>query len=369
MSLEIKKYPNGYAVCVSLAEDIPYDSLMDFDEFLGNSFTFLPRAVQQYRTGYFESNNDFAQYIYQSFDEYEDGIGAFLLKKWEQAKHKISGTHTFNEDGLTYWDDNAKKSYQEQWKPVLEAHLEYLKDCDDYDFEEFVENLDSGVTIYKFPFIAHLTLEDEYDVDQQRKKWVEHLTQKLAEFETSMDLTTLDGVVEYFTYGDSYVENWDKFSMIPDPDYWHRYEETIKQYLFGNPFITPVEIIDGYDVSLHLVSESESLQNIDGFMFVDSNQLKNDPVDAKANHRSYANKFLSHEFYDADLVFIVPEGKKHLYPDAEYSKDLGAYVVRDIESCLVLEESEALKYFDYIAEQPPFDPVYNYSVLGQVQKI
>lgn len=371
MSLEIKKYPNGYAVCVSSSEYNPYNSLKDYDEFLGNAFTFIPNAVRKYSSGYFDSSNSFAQYIYQAFDEYQDNIGDHLRCKWEQTKRFISGTHTFNEDGLTYWNDNANKLYQEYWKPVVEAQLNYLKDCDDADFTEFAENLDMGICITDFPFVEHLTLSDPYDIDEQRKKWVDYLTQKLSDYESGVNLIELDSVSDYFMYGHSVVENWEKFSMLPNPDYWTRYEETIKGYLFNSPFITPVKIHHGYNLSIDPVHDFEDLGKIEGFMFVDSNQLEADPIDARANFRTYANEFLIGDFYDADLIFIVPEGQQHLYPESEYLKEFKAYVVRDLSeaSNICLGQKEALESFDYIESQPAYHPVYNYTTLGQVQRI
>lgn len=371
MSLEIKKYSNGYAVCVSPSEYDPFDSFMDYDEFLGNAFTFFPNVTHKYSAGYFDSKNDFAQSICGYFEDYREKIGYHLRLKWEQAKQQISGTHIFNEDDLTYWEDNANKVYQEHWKSALQYQLDYFKDCEDVDFIEFVENLDRGITISLFPFIKDLTLSDPYDIDAERKKWIDHLTSKMAEFESGIKLTDLDNLIDYFMYGDSYVENWEKFSMLPDPDYWTRYEETIKYYLFNSPFIMPVKIHQGYNLCIDPVYNFENLEKIEGFMLVDSNQLEADPVDARANFRAYANEFLSGDFYDADLVFIVPEGKQHLYPESEYSKEFNSYVVRDLDepTIVCLGEKEALKCFDYIESQPPYDPVYNYTTLGQVQRI
>lgn len=369
MSLEIKKYPNGYAVCVSPSEHNPYNSLSDYDEFLGNAFTFTNLAVRKYSSGYFDSQNNFAQSISDYFYEYREKIGYHLRFKWEQAKRLISGTHTFNEDGLTYWDDNANKIYKEHWKPVITEHLNYLKDCNDDDFSEFVENLDSALTLGNFPFVAKLLLPNPYYVDEQRKKWIDHLTAKLAEFESGINLTKLDEVIDFYMYGDNHVENWLKFSMIPDADYWTRYEKTIKDYLFGSPFITPVSIQHHYHLNICPISIDDDLGNIEGFMFIDSHQLENNLKDAVKNFLQYADEFLSGDFYDVDLIFIVPEGKQHLYPECELSKDIGGYIVRDLNnpSVLCLGQNAALEYFDYIEKEPPYHPTYNYTVLGQVK--
>ena len=365
MSVSIKKHPNGYAVIVEPEDVNIFKNISDYDEYLGNAFSSSSNV-----SDYFSSKNDFFNEVSQTFEDYQENIGEYLKGKFERSVKEISGTHLFDLTDTSFWDVNANKLYQEMWKPVVEAHLDFIKKADTCDFEEFVENLDDSFTTDNFPFIKGLKLDlnsnGEYFPESERKKWVEKLTERLAEYESGVTVSQLDDLIDLYMYGYNYIYNWNKFSMIPDPDYFNRYEKTIVYYLENNPFIVPVVIQDGhYSVTVHTCSE---LHNCNAFMFLDNAQLERDPQGL--NQLKYLNNVLEGNFYSADLVFLVPEKDKHLYPECEYSKDLKSWAILNIESCgFILNEDEALNYYDYIAEQPPYDPVYNYSTLGQVTKI
>lgn len=367
MSISIKKHPNGYAVIAEPEDQNIYQSLSDYDEYLGNSFSFNTDKISDY----FKSANNFMDSILSIIEEPDEDVGTNLKKRWEQAKETIKGTHTINDSELTYWDDNANKIYQQLWKPVVEAHLEFMKQSDISDIEEFVENLDDALTTENFKFISGLALEldenEEYFPEQERKKWVDKLTERLAEYEKGITVSELDEIINLYLYGDKYIYNWYKFSMIPDPDYYVRVEKTVEYYLENHPYLLPVYIVDsGYCSKIKYCSQFDL---VEGFMFLDDQQIAELP-EKENNLFNYVNSVLGGDFYTADLIFIVPEGKNNLYPDAEYSRDLKAWVVKDIDSCgFILGEDEALNYFDYIANEPPLHEVYNYTALGQVKTV
>lgn len=383
---EIKKYPNGYAVLVS-SDNYGLTSVAEFDEFLANSVGWTKRQFpNRLSHDFFKSGNPLGYYLEALLTgEFEKDVGKKIKRAWEKTKQALKGTHTFDdaddEEDAVYWETSAQTIYQEQWKAVIESQLSWLKDCESKDFIKFSSTLFCNLSLDRLDFVAPLVLqedpddsdEDIFDCEQYRNLWVNHLTTKLSQFEEKISSEELDEVIEYFTEAEQSIINWSNASMIPDPDYWGRYVCTIESYIHKHPNIQPVRLsTGGYQTTVDAVSTSGDLESIHGFLVVDKAQLAyaaKENTDAFNNVISYFDQVLSNDFYQAELIFIVPKGKEHLYPEAEYFSDLGCKVVRDLENygrCLGLDA--LFETLEHVAEWKPLKETHDYRALGQVTK-
>lgn len=123
-------------------------------------------------------------------------------------------------------------------------------------------------------------------------------------------------------------------------------------------------------------------QGRDNFMInvFDSSKIKHDAEDVddanafiiaesveQANQvETGINQFLNGEWYYAKEIFIIPEGKEHLYDDFE--EEDGIKFIETGESCGGFEsEEDAIEHFNHIDKLEDMKPTISYSTLGNVQ--
>lgn len=384
--MKLVKYDNGYALKIEPESYNHWHSVSDFDEYLADSFGWIAKRLDtNIRESFFESNNSLGECLESYFDEYQDGVGLHIRKTWELAKAELKGTHVFDEPNETnqlFWDVNATKIYKDIWEPVVKSHLEWVKNASEENFQDFLNSVDDNLVLTEFDFVRKMALPkngEEVFVAVEQPKWVELLQSTLTQHAESITLKQLDAIICFYTFGDHYCFDWDVHTNNTAACFFDKYQETIFQYIQLHPNLTAVALNgnQGGGTSASSVYGNDDLSNVEGILVSDDYCLRYELTKgqtertkkgmAAARRINYLNDFLDADFYTTEVVFVVPEGQKHLYPEAEYDPEFKQWVVGNIEDCggfLGIETAE--ENFEYYKDLLPLTPTYNYSKLGQV---
>lgn len=377
-NLKIVNYPNGYAALIYPDDTNPFSSIADFDEGLSNVLSFKVGSVENLNPEFFHTKNDIFEYVSnlvtnaQYDDEKDENALSNIVNKLK-AVAELNGA-SYLKEVPEIAEKVAQRIYKENWKPIIQSQLEYLQEIkeDAAEFNRFYTNTTLGLHLESFEFFNdYFSNINDFDGLEEIETWIKYYQNKLEKFDLKITVAELDQVMDYFDHIDSSVIDGHLFFMIPDPQITKRYVESVVDMLIQQPYVYTIRLYySGYGTKAVWVTNGD-FDIMSGVVFVNN---YNQEIDQKLTTIEYfqatlteLNNFLEGCFYSAELIFIPEKGTEHLYPQGEYSYDLKLFVVSNIDECnLILGLDNAESYFDYIKEQPPYDPTYNYGALGSV---
>ena len=359
---------NNYAVVIE-EDERPWNNLNDFSDWLDCGVSHNGFSGVNISENIFSSPSTLYQNLCLVMEEGYEAVGsgfAEAVKDWQRAKEDLKSCFTF-ETEIDFNQIVSEKIYPQHWKPLVDSHIEYIKQCDKGDFIEHFKNIDASLylkelTLFKQQNLSQLItvfLEEEKPHKKDFNKLKSVYCEVISKFEVKT-VEDLDNLLDYFLRAYYDVINFENTFMLPDPDFSTRLQNSLADiYVEHNPYVEWGRVSDGYH-GFSLDTENN---------FDRSNCLIiSDKAKGYQNILSGVNQFLTGEWYYGSVYYIIPESELYKYAeDAEYNADLEAQVIDMADSCGCFETEEAVKeHFEgWIKSTPPKYKL-NYRKLGTI---
>lgn len=387
----IHKYPNSnYGLIIEQEDGRIWNSLQDYDEWLDRAVSVnkSSRSLSNFNDKVFSNDQslflDLDEELNTNIGAYTEPMASNAKKNWEMALTMMEPTHGRPEAFMSVnYDKIAWTIWNERWKPAYQTHIMWLENrLEDADYDQirtYFDDMSRHITYSSFDIFDGLemdiddmleeTQEDDAKFTQMVRTWINHLENQMSTEEQNFSTSTLDMFIEFFHEMWICVSNFttyteDRESCLGILDLMR--ETAVDLYLNKNPCVFLADVTEGqYDYmitafdSSEIVHDAADVDDANAFIIAESVEQ------ATAVERGI-NQFLNGEWYYAKEIFIIPEGKEHLYDDFEEEDDIK--FIETGESCGGFEsEEDAIEHFDGANKLEDVKPTISYSTLGNVQ--
>lgn len=387
----IHKYPNSnYGLIIEQEDYRIWNNLQDYDEWLDRSISIdkSSRSVSGMRKDVFSNDQslflDLDEELNTNIGSYTEPMASNAKKNWELTLRMIEGTHGRPNAFMSLnYDKIAWTVWNERWKPAYETHIKWLENrLEEEDFEdlrEYFDDIGRHITYSRFNLFDGLemdiddmleeTREDDAAFIKMTRTWISHLENQMSTEEHNFSTDTLDMFIEFFHEMWISAYNFEIYTEDGENplDMTSLMRETaVDLYLNKNPYVFLADVTEGYHGYMITVFDSSEINhsasgvdNANAFIIAESAE--------RAGHiEKGINQFLNGEWYYAQEIFIIPEGKEHLYDDFE--EEDGIKYIETGESCGGFESEEvAIDHFEHADKLEDMKPTISYSTLGNVK--
>lgn len=388
----IHKYPNtNYGIIIEQDDERIWNSLQDYDEWLDRAISVDTdsRSLSNMRKDLFSNE----QSLFLNIDEelntnigsYTEPMASNAKKNWELSLRMMEDTHGRRDAFMAVnYDKIAWIIWNERWKPAYSSHVMWLENrLEEEDFEglrEYFDDMGRHITYSVFDIFDGLemdiddmleeTREDDTAFVKMTRTWINHLENKMSVEEHNFTTTTLDMFIEFFhemwicvSNFTTYTEDGEACLGILDL----MRETAVDLYLNKNPCVFLANVTDGYqEFSINVFDSSETKHDADDVDNANAFIIAENSEHATSVEQGI-NQFLNGDWYYAQEIFIIPEGKEKFYEDFE--EEEGMKYIETNESCCGFESEEAaIEHFNYGADnREDLKPTISYSTLGNVK--
>ena len=387
----IHKYPNSnYGLIIEQEDERLWNSLQDYDEWLDRSISVnkSSRSLRNFNDKVFSNEQNLFLYLDEELNtnigSYTESMASNAKRNWEMALRMMEDTHGLPEAFMSVnYDKIAWTIWNERWKPAYEIHIKWLENrLEEEDFEdlrEYFDDMSRHITYSSFDIFNGLemdiddmleeTREDDTAFVKMTRTWISHLENQMSTEEQNFSTSVLDMFIEFFHEMWISVSNFEIYTADGENplDMTTLMRETaVDLYLNKNPCVFLAGVTEGCDNfmitafdSSEIKHDAEDVDNANAFIIAES-------AERAAAVEKGINQFLNGEWYYAKEIFIIPEGKEHLYDDFE--EEDGIKFIETGESCGGFESEEyAIEHFDHIDRLEDVKPTISYSTLGNVK--
>lgn len=387
----IHKYPNSnYGLIIEQEDERLWNSLQDYDEWLDRAISIdkSSRSVSNMRDKVFSNEQSLFLYLDEELNtnigSYTESMASNAKTNWEMALRMMEDTHGRPEAFMSVnYDKIAWNIWNERWKPAYQTHIMWLENrLEEADYEEirtYFDDMGRHIIYSRFDIFNGLemdiddmleeTREDNTAFIKMTRTWISHLENQMSTEEQNFSTSTLDMFIEFFHEMWISVSSFEIYTADGENplDMTTLMRETaVDLYLNKNPCVFLADVTEGRDNymitafdSSEIVHDAEDVDDANAFIIAESVEQAN------AVERGI-NQFLNGEWYYAKEIFIIPEGKEHLYDDFE--EEDGIKFIETGESCGGFEsEEDAIEHFEAVDKLEDMKPTISYSTLGNVQ--
>lgn len=387
----IHKYPNSnYGLIIEQEYERLWNSLQDYDEWLDRAISIdkSSRSVSNMRDKVFSNEQSLFLYLDEELNtnigSYTEPMASNAKKNWEMALTMMGATHGRPEAFMSVnYDKIAWTIWNERWKPAYQTHIMWLENrLEEADYEEirtYFDDMGRHIIYSRFEIFDGLEMDIDDTLEETRedntafikmtRTWISHLENQMSTEEQNFSTSTLDMFVEFFHEMWISVSNFEIYTADGENplDMVTLMRETaVDLYLNKNPCVFLADVTEGRDNfminvfdSSKIKHDAEDVDDANAFVIADS-------VEQANVVETGINQFLNGEWYYAKEIFIIPEGKEHLYDDFE--EEDGIKFIETGESCGGFEsEEDAIAEFSYANKLEDMKPTISYSTLGNVQ--
>lgn len=387
----IHKYPNSnYGLIIEQEYERLWNSLQDYSDWLDRAISIdkSSRSVSNMRDNVFSNEQSLFLYLDEELNtnigSYTESMASNAKSNWEMALRMMESTHGRPEAFMSVnYDKIAWTIWNERWKPAYSSHVMWLENrLEEEDFEdlrEYFDDMGRHITYSSFDIFNGLemdiddmleeTREDNTAFIKMTRTWISHLENQMSTEEQNFSTSTLDMFIEFFhemwisvSNFTTYTEDGESCLGILDL----MRETAVDLYLNKNPCVFLADVTEGRDNfminvfdSSKIKHDAEDVDDANAFIIAES-------VEQANQVETGINQFLNGEWYYAKEIFIIPEGKEHLYD--EFEEEDGIKFIETGESCGGFDSEEvAIEHFDQADKLEDMKPTISYSTLGNVQ--
>lgn len=361
---------SNYAVLIE-ADERPWNTLGDYSDWEDNSISHNGFKHEKIRSGIFNGASSLYASVCQAMDEGYEAVGdgfSRAVKHWEITVKDLASTHTFKQE--VDFDSAAKHIFKEWWKPLVDSHIEYMKQVENTDRYEVFEKITETIYLKELVIFQNDNLYQRIQncVDKTGSDWIEATTSRYVEMLEKLEVnnvTDLDNVLDLFLRGYYDTYDFENFFMIPDPDFETRLTQSLEYiYVECNQYVEWGQL-----------GESRINFSIDTASDYDSSNclIIAEKPECYESVLKGVNQYLEGDWYWGEVYFIVPENDLWKYEDqddCEYDSRFEAHVINQNESCGGFEsEADVIEHFDYYKEMKDVEFKPNYKKLGMTQTV
>lgn len=387
----IHKYPNSnYGLIIEQEYERLWYSLQDYNDWLDRAISIdkSSRSLRNFNDKVFSNEQSLFLYLDEELNtnigSYTEPMASNAKRNWEMALTMMNCTHGRPEAFMSVnYDKIAWTIWNERWKPAYQTHIMWLENrLEEADYEEirtYFDEIGRHITYSNFDIFDGLEMDIDDMVEETReddtafikmtRTWISHLENQMSTEEQNFSTSTLDMFIEFFHEMWISVSNFTIYTEDGEPclSLLELMRETaVDLYLNKNPCVFLADVTEGRDNfminafdSSKIKHDSEDVDDANAFIIAES-------VEQASVVERGINQFLNGEWYYAKEIFIIPEGKEHLYD--EFEEEDGIKFIETGESCGGFEsEEDAIADFSYANKLEDMKPTISYSTLGNVQ--
>lgn len=387
----IHKYPNSnYGLIIEQEDDRIWNSLQDYDEWLDRAISVnkSSRSLSNFNDKVFSNDQslflDLDEELNTNIGAYTEPMASNAKKNWELALRMMEATHGRPEAFMSVnYDKIAWTIWNERWKPAYSSHVMWLENrLEEADYDEirtYFDDMSRHITYSSFDIFDGLemdiddmleeTREDNTAFIKMTRNWISHLENQMSTEEQNFTTSVLDMFIEFFHEMWICVSNFEIYTEDGENplDMNSLMRETaVDLYLNKNPCVFLADVTESYYNymttafdSSEIKHDAEDVDDANAFIIAESAEQANQVERG-------INQFLNGEWYYAKEIFIIPEGKEHLYDDFE--EEDGDKYIETGESCGGFESEEyAIEHFNGANKLEDMKPTISYSTLGNVK--
>lgn len=387
----IHKYPNSnYGLIIEQEDERLWNSLQDYDEWLDRAISVnkSSRSLRNFNDKVFSNEQNLFLYLDEELNtnigSYTESMASNAKRNWEMALRMMEDTHGRPEAFMSVnYDKIAWTIWNERWKPAYETHIKWLENRleeEDYDqIRDYFDDMSRHITYSSFDIFDGLEMNIDDMLEETRglvieftqmvRTWINHLENQMSTEEHNFSTTTLDMFIEFFHEMWISLYNFEIYTEDGENplDMTALMRETaVDLYLNKNPCVFLADVTEGryafmitaFDSS-EIKHDAKDVDDANAFIIAES-------VEQANQVEKGINQFLNGEWHYAKEIFIIPEGKEHLYDDFEEEDDVK--YIETGESCGGFESEEyAIEHFERTDKLEDMKPTISYSTLGNVK--
>lgn len=387
----IHKYPNSnYGLIIEQEDERIWNSLQDYDEWLDRAISVnkSSRSLRNFNDKVFSNDQSLFLYLEEELNtnigSYTESMASNAKSNWEMALTMMEATHGRPDAFMSVnYDKIAWTIWNERWKPAYSSHVMWLENrLEEEDFEdlrEYFDDMGRHITYSSFDIFDGLemdiddmleeTREDDTAFVKMTRTWISHLENQMSTEEHNFSTSVLDMFIEFFHEMWISVCNFTTYTADGESclGILELMRETaVDLYLNKNPCVFLADVTESYYNymitafdSSEIKHDAEDVDDANAFIIAESAEIA-------GQVEKSINQFLNGEWYYAKEIFIIPEGKEHLYDDFE--EEDGIKFIETGESCGGFDSEEvAIEHFDTADKLEDLKPTISYSTLGSVK--
>lgn len=388
----IHKYPNSnYGLIIEQEDERLWNSLQDYDEWLDRAVSVdkSSRSLRNFNDKVFSNEQSLFLYLEEELNtnigSYTEPMASNAKRNWEMALTMMESTHGRPEAFMSVnYDKIAWTIWNERWKPAYETHIKWLEnrlEVEDYDeIRDYFDDMGRHITYSSFDIFDGLEIDIDDMLEETRglvikftqmvRTWINHLENQMSTEEQNFTTFTLDMFIEFFHEMWISLYNFEIYTEDGENPLnmtTLMRETAVDLYLNKNPCVFLADVTEGYYNfritafdSSEIKHDAKDVDDANAFIIAES-------AERAGQVETSINQFLNGEWYYAKEIFIIPEGKEHLYDDFE--EEDGIKYIETGESCGGFDSEEtAIEHFDYgVDKREDMKPTISYSTLGNVK--